>query len=344
MSEIKVSVIIPVYNAERYLRECLDSVINQTLQDIEIICVDDGSTDNSLALLKEYQEKDNRIKILEQENKGAGAARNLGLQNSIGDYVIFFDSDDYCKKGTLELLYKDIIENNSDISVCHSTSFELRNNKKFFTEITYSVNSQYLEGKTYFNPRMVNDCIFQIFTGWPWDKLYCRKFLIDNKLEFQNIRHSNDTYFVLYSLCIANKVSFIQDNLIYHRILNSSLSNTREKAPECFYFALKKIYDDLQANNIYEMYKNSFIDYCITFSQWHIEKINDYKSKKIMKNNFKKLLKEDLKIPKFSHIYFKLKLIGFKNFLQQLFSLKNTSKHKILTILWFKIKIRRYKK
>ena len=98
MNEIKVSVIIPVYNTENYLRECLDSVLAQTLREIEVICVDDGSTDNSLNILKEYQNKDTRIVVLTQENRSAGAARNYGLSIAKGKYLSFLDSDDFLIK------------------------------------------------------------------------------------------------------------------------------------------------------------------------------------------------------------------------------------------------------
>ena len=94
--ETKVSVIIPVYNAEKYLRQCLDSVVNQTLRDIEIICVDDGSTDGSIEILREYEQKDSRVKVLCQKNQYAGVARNNGLSHASGEYVFFMDSDDYC--------------------------------------------------------------------------------------------------------------------------------------------------------------------------------------------------------------------------------------------------------
>ena len=92
---IKVSVIIPVYNSEKYIGTCLDSIINQTLQEIEIICVNDGSTDRTSEILQFYREKDSRIKIIEQENAGAGAARNYGLRNSSGEYLSFLDADDF---------------------------------------------------------------------------------------------------------------------------------------------------------------------------------------------------------------------------------------------------------
>lgn len=108
----KISIIIPVYNTEKYLHECLDSVINQTLKDIEIICIDDGSTDNSYQILQEYADKDSRFVILQQENKGAGRARNNGLKNATGEFVAFLDSDDYYADNTvLEKLYNSATSN-----------------------------------------------------------------------------------------------------------------------------------------------------------------------------------------------------------------------------------------
>ena len=102
---VKISIIVPVYNTEPYLEQCLDSIINQTLEDIEIICVNDGSTDNSLSVLEEYASKDNRIKIINQENEGPGFARNNGLKSVNGEYVLFVDSDDWIELNTCEALY-----------------------------------------------------------------------------------------------------------------------------------------------------------------------------------------------------------------------------------------------
>ncbi len=112
----KVSVIIPVYNVEKYIRECLDSVVNQTLKDIEIICVNDGSPDNSLAILEEYAAKDTRIKIINQENAGLSCARNAGLQIAQGEYIGFVDSDDWVDLDFFEKLYKTAKEYNAEIA------------------------------------------------------------------------------------------------------------------------------------------------------------------------------------------------------------------------------------
>ncbi|MCL2684165.1 MAG: glycosyltransferase, partial [Synergistaceae bacterium] len=112
----KISVIIPVYNVMQYLRECLDSVIAQTIKDIEIICVNDGSTDDSYVILQEYEAKDNRIRIFNQENKGAGPARNKAISNATGEYVAFMDPDDsYPDTDILETLYNKAVQNRADI-------------------------------------------------------------------------------------------------------------------------------------------------------------------------------------------------------------------------------------
>ena len=114
---IKVSVIVPVYNTQDYLNECIDSVLNQSLADFELICIDDGSTDASLEILKDYEKKDNRIQVFSQKNSGLAASRNAGLNVAQGEYVLFLDSDDYLKSDTLEKLYNQAIENNLDLGI-----------------------------------------------------------------------------------------------------------------------------------------------------------------------------------------------------------------------------------
>ena len=116
----KVSIIIPVYNASLYLEQCLECVINQTLKDIEIICVDDGSTDSSVSIINSYAQIDNRIKILQQKNQFAGVARNTGLANATGKYIIFLDSDDNIKKDMIQELYEKAENTSADIVLCLS--------------------------------------------------------------------------------------------------------------------------------------------------------------------------------------------------------------------------------
>ena len=121
---IKISVIIPIFNAEKYISDCLESIINQTLKDIEIILINDGSNDKTEQIIKEYAKKDKRIIILKQKNKGAGAARNRGIQISKGEYISFIDSDDMFHFKTLEISYENLIKFNSDIVLFYGKKFK----------------------------------------------------------------------------------------------------------------------------------------------------------------------------------------------------------------------------
>ena len=120
---IEISVIVPVYNSEKYLKQCLDSIVGQTFKDIEIICVNDGSTDSSSQILAEYASKDDRFVIINQENGGAGKARNTGLDASRGKYLSFLDSDDFFESTMLEKAYKKIEQDNSDFVVYNSDQY-----------------------------------------------------------------------------------------------------------------------------------------------------------------------------------------------------------------------------
>lgn len=117
-NKIKVSVILPVYNSEKYISKTLESLINQTLKEIEIICVNDGSKDNTRKILQEFERKDNRVKVINKDNQGVWKARIDGINNAKGEYITFMDSDDYVKENFLESLYKNITGNSSDIAIC----------------------------------------------------------------------------------------------------------------------------------------------------------------------------------------------------------------------------------
>ena len=124
MSKVKVSVIVPVFNVGEYLSTSLDSILNQTLEDIEIICINDGSTDDSLNILEYYAKKDKRIKIISKENEGQGTARNVGLDNAQGEFISFVDADDFIKKDMLEKLYNKSVNGNLDLVMCKVSSFD----------------------------------------------------------------------------------------------------------------------------------------------------------------------------------------------------------------------------
>ena len=177
-NDVKVSLIIPVYNAEIFLQESIGSLLNQSLKDIELVCVNDGSTDNSLKMLESFAKKDNRVKVISQENGGCGAARNKALDNAIGDYIYFFDPDDYLVPNALEELYNNAISNDSDFVIFKIASFRdgepINYNEPGF-EFEKIFNDVDFNNFT-FNYRAIKRHVL-LSSFAPWTKFYKKSFL-----------------------------------------------------------------------------------------------------------------------------------------------------------------------
>ena len=273
-NNVKVSVIIAVYNAEKYLVQCLDSVLNQTLKEIEIILVNDGSTDNSMQILEKYQKKDARVRVINQENQGAAAARNAGMKLAVGEYLSFLDADDFFSPEMLEEMYAGCVEQDADISVIRSKEYNEQSHE--CTDMKFSIKEEFLPGNNPFSYHDIPDCIFNIFKGWAWDKLFRREMVMKNHLEFQNLRSTNDMLFVYMSLVYANRIYVIDRELAYHRInVNTSVSSSRDKSWKCFYIALVQMKEDLQSAGIYEEVERSFINWVAEFTTWQMYTFGD---------------------------------------------------------------------
>ncbi len=268
----KISVIIPVYNAEEYLRTCLDSVIHQTLKDIEKICVNDGSTDRSLDILREYEKKDKRVLVIDQENKGAGAARNNGMQYANGDYLSFLDADDFFEIDMFQKAYRQAQLDNDEIIVWRSDLYIQKQNK--YRDATHTINKNLLPNHSPFSGTDVTN-VFNLFIGWPWDKLFRRDFIQKNGLLFQEQRTTNDLLFVYSAVVKANRISVINDVFAHHRIFESgkSLSVSRELSWGCFYNALIELRNQLKKWGLYEQFEQDFINYGLNFSLWNLNTI-----------------------------------------------------------------------
>jgi len=275
----KVSVIMPIYNVEDYLGECLDSIINQTLEDIEIICINDGSTDNTLQILKKYAKKDNRIKIISQNNKGAGVARNKGIKIAEGECLSILDSDDFYDLTFLEKMYEKLNSTNSDIVICKSRNYDMKTGR--YSNINHSINENFINKKEdeveVFNYKDLSGHIFDFCVGWSWDKLYKKSFVDNNNLKFQDLRSSNDLFFVFSSIIKAHRISIVDETLATHRRnVNTSLSRTREEDPLCFYDATTALKNELVDMNIFEgNVEQSFINWSLHFCFWHLDSNNE---------------------------------------------------------------------
>ena len=242
-----------------YLTKCLKSVINQTLKEIEIICIDDGSTDNSLDILKHFAEKDHRITIIRQENLHAGVARNAGLAVAKGKYLSFLDSDDFFELNMLEEMYKKILKKQSDIIICRCKSIDLDTgqfNEKIFNK---SLRLDLIPKKSTFSVFEISKSIFQICEGWAWDKLFRTDFIKSNNIKFQNIINFNDNQFTYTALCLAKSITTIKKRFVIKRHGHKkSLSANRNKEPSCFLLSFKKLKYNLEKFGLYNLVKESF--------------------------------------------------------------------------------------
>ena len=259
-----ISVIVPVYNVEDVLAACIDSLLAQTFKDFEVIFVDDGSEDNSLNILRKYEDIDPRITVLQQENKFAGVARNYAITKAIGDYLIFLDSDDLFEPNLLEEMHKSITKYDCDICVCAVKSYD---------HVTHEYKPMPWKCKTKFIPENIvfskndkdkNPYIYCFTTPAPWNKIFKRSFIQDNNLLFQNTRSANDMFFVLMALSLAERIVINAKELINYRINNSkSLQATQDKDFYAFYEATYKLKLGLISKEVYDIVKDPFINFSL---------------------------------------------------------------------------------
>lgn len=270
-----VSILVPVYNSENYLKECLDSFIQQTYKNLEIILVNDGTTDNSLNIINEYIQKDARIILINQDNHGAGYSRNIAFDNANGEYVIFFDSDDFMEKNAIELLVNNSLTTDADIVIAKSKSYCDKTKK--INKMDYAIKSDKININDVFNFKDNGKYAFNFCIGWAWDKLYKKEFLLKYNLRFQNISYANDGYFVCHSLSLADKISILNEYIFYHRINNSlSISNSaRDKDPLEGFKSLFKIKEELIKDGVYGNFEQSFVNMSIGYAIWHSSTISE---------------------------------------------------------------------
>lgn len=256
-----VSIVIPVYNASLFLKEAIDSVIKQTYKNLEIICVDDGSTDDSLKILEHYKGIDSRVQIYQQKNLHAGIARNNGLSHAHGKYIIFLDSDDVFEKNMIAVLVNAMLTHEVDTIVFNYYSFS---GKKCFRK-KQNINYAGLEKR----PIDLRNEIFQVTIGAPWNKFYSMKFVKDCGLQFQGTLNSNDIFFTRLASVYSQKTLFLDKCLVNYRINNNqSLQGNVNKSPTSFAEAFIAIFNELKRNNLLDTYRSSIeqyaIDLCMT--------------------------------------------------------------------------------
>ena len=269
---VDVSVVVPVYNVAPYLRQCMDSLVGQTLRDIEIICVDDGSTDGSGAMLDEYATRDKRVRVIHQANAGAGSARNVGLDAATGEYLFFCDPDDWCKKGMLKAMYNRAKSTDADVVIA---------GRLFFDGTTGRPNgSRGLPPNIWlkrgaFAPSEIADQIFTFSPNVIWDKLFRSGFIRGLGLRYQCIKSSNDLYFCHVALAAAKRLSVAFGAWICHRRQRpGSLQDTKDSSHACIYEAYEATREKLSELGLLEAFQLSHLEAVLSSGFYNLRTLN----------------------------------------------------------------------
>lgn len=333
----KISIIIPIFNMEKHLSECIESILNQTLNEIELICVNDGSTDKTLDLLNNYSEKDNRIIIINQHNQGVSKARNNGLKKANGEFVIFIDPDDlYPSTHILEKLYSKAVENN--VLICGGQF------SHFDQECVTVEYGQDMHGYTFENEAIIDYTNYQFDYGHT-RFIYQRKFLIDNNITYPIYKSFEDPVFFVKAMILAKKFYAIQDisyaYRVNHKTINWDTIRTRDM--------LKGIHDNLSLSKKYNYQQLHLLTLNRLNCDWHASEVKKHLRKfniEVIKQFLITKKAIDWKIVYQLDSDFKFNITIFNTYLQPLlqtlFSIKKTNNHKVLTILGINIKLYRH--
>ncbi len=292
MEDIQISVIVPVYNAEKYLNTCIDSILSQTMQSIEIILVDDSSTDSSLSILQGYAKQDSRIFVIENvhEGDGAASARNAGLKVAKGKYLSILDADDFFEKDMLAKAYEKAEKTKADIVMYDGYFFD--DAKGCAVPSDFILKYDKLPDKEIFAKEDFPDTIFTCTTSAAWSKLFRRQFIENEQLYFQGVYHSDDVLFVTTAFALAKKIAVVKEKLIWYRFghVESQASN-KAKAPLSVLFACMAMKNLLKEKGVFAVVKNGYANYVIDYCAWCL---HTYPTTKSMQTLYEALANEYL--------------------------------------------------
>lgn len=292
MREILISVVLPIYNVEKYLNRCVESIVNQTYSNLEIIMVDDGSKDSCASLCDEWALKDRRIKVIHKENAGLGMARNTGIDNATGDYICFFDSDDYIELDALEILYEEVMEHSPDLLLFGH--YDIDRNGNVSNTIVPSTN-----GTKFFQVNIINEILPDLLRQgnsaaiaknlWmsAWSCLYSMEMIRKTGWRFISEREiiSEDVYSLLELFPLVNSLSIIEKPLYNYCENAASLTHTfrNDRVSKILYFytCSKKKCEELKYNeDIFKALAYPFIANIIAAQKMILKSDLDAKEKK----------------------------------------------------------------
>jgi len=344
-SKPKVSVIVPVYNVEEYLVKCLDSLVKQTLKDIEIICINDGSTDNSLEILKAYSKNDSRIIIIDKENEGQGIARNLGISTASGEYIGFVDPDDWVDYDMYEKMYNQAESLSSDIVICDFIKYEDGSGKAWKHDFFWEAisNHEYanmdvptgvvLDREVIYKSLLVSPC-------YTVNKIYKSEFLKENNIEFSPARCFEDCVFIIKSMILASNISYINEYFYKYRLRKNSTLHILNDFSQNFK-AYEEIYNCLKTYNLEKTLKDNYEFFCTKNSIWTLPKLSPELQKEFLKALKRNLSSKCYKSVKQQMLRLKYeKPIKLAN---KLFYITNIGRHKVINIAGVRLKFKYFK-
>lgn len=255
-----LSVVMPVHNPHQYLPICLDSVLQQTFCDYELIAIDDASTDNSYNVLMEYAKHDHRLKVLHNEKSiGAASTRNRGLHESSGKYIIFLDADDFFELDYFEQMMLSITSADADVALCPILVRDEQDKIEEVKPKDYKKLASFF--KTPFHSSDYNNKIFYVMPYAPFNKIIRRDMLIEEKIEFQDLKNSNDLYFGIMSVAVAKSIVYLPKPYIHYRYnTGTQISTNRHKEPMCRCYAFQKLYEELLKRRLWDKFSRMYHD------------------------------------------------------------------------------------
>ena len=276
---IAVSIIVPIYNSAKYLDQCVDMLETQTLKQIEVIFVDNGSTDDSLEILERRKSGNLNMSILQEKIQGAGNARNVGFDHSVGEYVLFLDSDDIFDKKLCERAYAYAKFTDAEIVLFKANRINVQTN--VMEPMNWVLSRKYIpKGKAVFSAKDAEDDIFRLTVSCPWSKLFRREFIVEHNLRFQNLINTNDVLFVRLALASANKISTLQETLVTYRFNETtSTQGIKHLHPTEFYKAFAELRKELIARGLFDTVQQGFSEMVQRESMHHLSTVSTEEAK-----------------------------------------------------------------
>ncbi|MFI3299781.1 MAG: glycosyltransferase [Candidatus Gastranaerophilales bacterium] len=338
---VKFSVIIPMYNVEVYLCEALNSIVNQSLKEIEIILIDDGSTDNTNAIAKSYAERDSRIRLICQENQGQGVARNKGVEMATGEYICFVDPDDYIELNALELLYDKFVE--TGVEVIHFDFYNLNDKTKKIRLYNFY---EHVNKNCIFNLRIMpyycwqdfrKNCFLNIRLE-VWNKAYSTKFMKENNVFCALNKHGEDHILSLKAFFNTDRTFYFEKPLYYYRYRVGSAVNRLSDDNFCVFDNMEQIKQFLHEKSLLEVLNDEYNEYRVNILAFHYCMVM-----KESRKRYREMCEDLLSVKDYKRFVKTAK--SNCSFFENIFSLKNQRRNgekvKLLTILGIKIVIKK---